>query len=219
LLADKALLAAYAQGAARVELAHVKSAVAELPRAQMTLGGWHAYRWRIALGSGAVAALTALASVGLGAWSHAPVVAPAPIAAAVPQAQQALQVPPVPTAATSARYNQAPGDEAQVAGEAVARTQAWLQQENLGGYTIQLAQFDASFNPNRYIRRMATQLTPSKVFVSRTTYKGKTNVSIFFGSFRSAREASHAIESLPAEVKTNQPWVRSWTSIKSEQAP
>jgi septal ring-binding cell division protein DamX len=125
----------------------------------------------------------------------------------------------VTTAASSASDSLAPGDEAQVAGAAVARTQAWLQQENLGGYTIQLAQFDASLNANRYIHRMATQLAPSKVFVSRTTYKSKPNVSVFFGSFRLAREASLAIESLPAEVKTNKPWVRSWTNIKSEQTP
>jgi septal ring-binding cell division protein DamX len=99
----------------------------------------------------------------------------------------------------------------------VTRTQQWLQQENLNGFTVQLAIFNATDNPNDYLQSVLAQLPPTQVFASQSMYKAALHTSVFYGSFTSFADAARAIENLPAALRGNKPSVRSWVKIKMEQ--
>ena len=101
LLADKALLAAYAQGAMTVELVHVTSAVKELPVASMRVDGQVRLRpWPLVAASFGAALLMAALAVALLGWyrgASVPVMVPAAVVG-----QIAPQVPvPVPAVPAS----------------------------------------------------------------------------------------------------------------------
>lgn len=101
LLADKALLAAYAQGSRSVEGAHVNSAVQELPIDHAAPSMTRNYRWQLAATSMALASvMTAGAVVALGWYRGAAttVAAPAPLATAPAPAPVATA--PVPAIAS-----------------------------------------------------------------------------------------------------------------------
>src|SRR3989339_572222 len=101
LLADKALLAAYAQGAMTVELVHVTSAVKELPVASMRVDSQVRLRpWPLVAASFGAALLMAALAVALLGWyrgASVPVMVPAAVVG-----QIAPQVPvPVPAVPAS----------------------------------------------------------------------------------------------------------------------
>jgi hypothetical protein len=246
LLADKALLAAYAQGARRVELEHVKSAVRELPRLRIAKPDRSTLFWRVAAGS-AVCAVVAVAAWAVLAWYPVPAVVPTPVAAIMrkeplvavtfqeiqtPAASLALDeplkhasavpIPPTPvapqaSAPTAPVALPAAAPESKHFDAVVTRTQQWLQQENLNGFTVQLAIFNATDNPNDYLQSVLAQLPPSQVFASQSMYKAALHTSVFYGSFTSFADAARAIENLPAALRGNKPSVRSWVKIKMEQ--
>jgi len=68
LLADKALLAAYAQGDRSVEMRHVKSAMQELPWGRFTSSATHINRWQLAGWSLAMAVMMTAGAIGLLGW-------------------------------------------------------------------------------------------------------------------------------------------------------
>jgi len=241
LLADKALLAAYAQGSRSVESAHVHSAVQELPIDHAAQPARHTHRWHLAFTSVALALVMTAALVAALGWYRSPGAPPTPAAAtqapgpatatraAVPSVTSSppavvLAAPaaaPMPQAARepAPQVSSAPSRPGADLQEALARTQSWLQRADLGGYTIQLAALPSAIGLNGYLTQVASQLDASKVFVQHSVYKGKTYVSIYFGHYDSHRAAALAIESLPAGLKDNRPLVRTWTKVKQDQQP
>ena len=101
----------------------------------------------------------------------------------------------------------------------LARTQTWLQQADLGGYTIQLAALDSSTSPDRDLGLATTQMEPGQLFARYSVYQGRTYLSLYSGRFESFRAAALAMNELPAVFKSNRPMVRSWVRIKQEQTP
>ncbi len=89
LLADKALLAAYAQNAAHVEVSHVNDAVRELPLDQFPVARSASGFWRTAVWSVGLAAVMSAGVVGALGWQRG-----AEIAAANPEAPIAVSPPP-----------------------------------------------------------------------------------------------------------------------------
>jgi MSHA biogenesis protein MshM len=217
LLADKALLAAYAQGGRSVDTPHVNAAVTELPFDYPAQPGSGLDRWRLARWSIALAAATSVGILGTLGWSRM---------AATPVTPVARISPPMPAQATAAEPNRA----APVSAPAVllvdkhfesilARTQTQLRKINLDGYTIQLAALPSSTSPDRYMLLATTQLDESMVYAQYSVYKGKTYMSVYFGNFDSFRAAAVVMDGLPAALRANRPMVRTWTKIKGDQAP
>lgn len=218
LLADKALLAAYAQGARSVEAAHVASAVQELPVDHMAPAAARQHRWQWMATSLALAlVMTTLAVGALGWYRGVPPVAVAPgaspsIAPSVGIVPTSVKPPsPAPVAAASTNVPDLQG--------MLDQTQAWLQRPGLDGYTIHLAALPSAVGADSYLAQAAAQLGASTMYAQRSVYKGKTYVSVYLGHFDSYRSAALAIESLPDGLKTNRPMVRTWTKIKQDQKP
>ena len=219
LLADKALLAAYAQGARSVEGIHVNSAVQELPIDRPAPAATQPDRWRLIASSLALALVMTTAAVAALGWyrSAAPVVAAVPSASPVVAPSVAVNPksveppPPAPVAAASANM---PDLQA-----VLARTQAWLQRTDLDGYTIHLAALSSAVGADSFLAQAAAQLGASTMYAQRSVYKGKTYVSVYLGHFDSYRAAAMAIESLPDSLKSNRPLVRTWTKIKQDPKP
>lgn len=257
LLADKALLAAYAQGVDSVEAQHVRSAVQELPVGRFSTPTGLGSRWRLAGWSFALATVMSVIVIGLLGWFRgapatlAKVAAPSPAQASRPavlgHGTAAVPQPAPPLAATTAPvapgvapvapvatltpqtqpHTQQPPATATATATAadmrldalLVRTQTWLQQADLAGYTIQLAALDSGTNPDHDLRLAAAQLDPSQVFARHSVFKARPYISIYFGHFESFRAAALAVDTLPSVFKSNRPMVRSWVRIKMEETP
>lgn len=238
LLADKALLAAYAQGENSVEVRHVDSAVQELPLGRMAPAMTVGFNWRLMGWSFALALIMTAGVIGLMGWTRgAPTMATAIEPARIPPAAIAAVSLPVVNAHTSkspgvstSPATPMPVSSAPAASRpaslpdmhldaVLARTQTWLRQADLDGYTIQLAALNSSANADRYLTLAAAQLDASKVQAHYSIYNEKTYLAIYSGHFESFRAAALAVDALPAALKINRPLVRSWAKIKQEKTP
>lgn len=230
LLADKALLAAYAQGANSVEAQHVDSAVRELPLSHLPQATTLGTRWRLVGGSFALAVLMSAGAIGLlGWWRSAPSAVATVVSepgrvmtavVAVAAAPAKVATPVTAVSPVAAPVTPAPVTTSDLRLDALlARTQTWLQQADLGGYTIQLAALDSSTSPDRDLGLATTQMEPGQLFARYSVYQGRTYLSLYSGRFESFRAAALAMNELPAVFKSNRPMVRSWARIKQEQTP
>ena len=250
LLADKALLSAYAQGLATVQAKQVQDAVGELhgdfsaASVSPVLPAW--VKW------GAFSVILAVCMATLAVWvleqrraGSAPVVvvqpaAPAPQSAPPTVAQTVAAnvvsaLPPV-VAASAAQHSierAAIVPTPAVSGAPVAspvsiitpalqpylqRTEAYLQQPDLGGYTLQIATLPREAGAADYVKALAQHVDAAMVFAQLTHYNGRDFVSVFVGTYASVSEASDALASWPASIKTNKPMVRTWAKIKQDQS-
>ncbi len=236
LLADKALLAAYAQGEDSVQVSHVDSAVRELPIGRMAPTITGGFNWRLIGWSLALAAIMTAGVIAFMGWTRgtpavATAIESAPIARAPQAAVSSVAVkaaknksPEVatrpPAAIPSSSAPPGPANLLNMHLDAVlARTDTWLQQPNLSGYTIQLAALTSSANADRYLAVGATQLDASKMHAHYSIYNGRTYLAIYSGHFESSNAAALAVDALPAALKINRPLVRSWAKIKQEKTP
>lgn len=225
LLADKALLAAYAQGERSVEPRHVDNAVQELPIDRFPITAPRTNRWRFAATSLALAVVMTAGAVSVLGWyrsSPAEAVAattPKP-AAAVTTIVQPSPTPRIAVAANIAPSVPQPTEIASTRFDAVlARTQSLLKNQKLHGYTIQLAALPSNTSPDRYLEQIATQLDMSDVYARYSVYKGMSYMSVYFGEFDSFSAAASVVKGLPTALKNNRPLVRTWIKIKEDQAP
>lgn len=235
LLADKALLAAYAQGERSVEPRHVDNAVQELPIDRFSIAAPPTSRWRVAVTSLALAVvMTAGAVAALGWYRSSPAEA---VAATIPKPPAAVtttvnpspipriavaanSVSPIAQATNIAPSVPQPTEIASTRFDAVlARTQSLLKKQDLDGYTIQLAALPSNTSPDRYLEQIATQLDMSDVYARYSVYKGMSYMSVYFGEFDSYGAAASAVKGLPTALKNNRPLVRTWIKIKEDQAP
>lgn len=225
LLADKALLAAYAQGERSVEPRHVDNAVQELPLDRFPTTTPRTNHWRIAATSLALAFVMTAGAVSILGWYRS---SPAEaVAATTPKPPTAVTttIQPAPTPRMAVEANIAtlaaqPSEIANTRFDAVlARTQSLLKKQDLRGYTIQLAALPSNTSPDRYLEQIATQLDMSKVYARYSVYKGMSYMSVYFGEFHSYSAAASDMKGLPAALKNNRPLVRTWIKIKEDQAP
>lgn len=225
LVADKALLAAFAEGTHNVSLEHVKAAVrdsefsnVEPPRgrspvayalAGLAIGG--------VLGIAAFAAYQALnapnaqvARTPEASVQNPPnaaesvVVASAPAAPAVPS--------PPPDAMTTAS---APSGMLE---QRLLATDHWLGEQNGAFYSIQLLGSDDPELLREYFKTIAKYLEIEKVYVYRTTANRHPSLTVLYGTFATRDEVIRTLQSLPDELKFNRPYYRTIQGIRSEIA-
>lgn len=234
LIADKALLAAFAESTHNVSLSHVKAAVrdsefSEVPvpkaRAPLTyaLGGLAVGGM---LGVAAFAAYLALSTpketVSSEISAQAQTLAPQETVPAVPvQVQPAVvvaqpqrQAPIVPVNAAVAPV-ELPND---VLEQRLLATTQWLDQQSSGVYSIQLLGSNDSELLREYFKTIAKYLEIEKVYVYRTVANQRPSFTVLYGTFADRYEVNRMLESLPAEMRANRPYPRTIQGIRAEIA-
>lgn len=248
LLADKSLLAAYAEGARQVEKRHVKAACGELHADPVAPGAGFAFPdWRTwAAGFGLAVPLTLIGVLALGWLRGTPIVPANALAAKMPVAEAAAAVSKDNPSAIARRAEielakaepktsdarqampsypvQAPSelrsDHAPGRVQAVVkRTEDLLADKKTRGYTLQLASLPSMEPLSDYLALIERHVDASAVFAHDRTYKGKSSVAVYVGQYPSEQEARKALQQLPEDLKNNQPIVRTWARIRQEPKP
>ena len=247
LLADKSLLAAYAEGARQVERRHVKAACGELHADPASVGRFALPDWRLwATGLGLAVPMALVAVLMLG-WLRGTPIVPAdaltskmPVSSAVAAvSRDGLPASPPPGEMTPAKLAigssdgphsipaypvQAPvelrSDHDPVRVQAVIkRTENFLADKNSRGYTLQLASLPSMEPLSGYIELIEKHVDSSTIFAHDRTYNGKSSVAVYVGQYASEQEARRALHQLPEALKNNQPIVRTWARIRQEPKP
>jgi MSHA biogenesis protein MshM len=215
LMADKALLAAYADGAATVEPTHVQAAISEF-ESQVVQPAARENRKKhmlwLALAAVAGSVLTVLLLQGaamLTDWQHKGAV-PTRVEDANPLTEQS-DADTVPVAVTKPATSK-PG----TLEDYLAQTQRQLNNPDVKKYTVQLASLPRDANALQYLQRASEYQGFSLVFAQLTSYNDKKYIAVFFGDFATVVEANRAIKALPRELQTNRPIVRTWAKIRMD---
>jgi len=246
ILADKALLAAFADGTHNVSLAHVRAAVrdsefagksvrAPTPRLIYALGGVVVGG---VLGVAAFAGYEALRSqslVPMEAAAPEPTVpmpvppqrgqaqsaagASAPLELATPAALASADDPGVTTGSVSSAATASQVQpQVDVLEQRLLATERWLAESQENRYSIQLLGSSDSELLRSHLNTISKFLEIEKVFVYRTIARERPSLTVLYGSFGSRTEASEHIDRLPEELKANRPYYRTIRGIRAEIA-
>jgi MSHA biogenesis protein MshM len=236
IVADKALLAAFAQGTHNISLKHVRAAIrdsefsnVEPPRrharvtyalAGLVIGG--------VLGIAAFATYQALSARKTdlqppGAPKAEVMLSPQATEPSSPDAKSAVvgQAPAVSAVA-------APPPEPRVAivaatppdvlEQRLLATEQWLGQENGTFFSIQLLGSNDPELLREYFKTMSKYLEIEKVYVYRTTANRRPSMTVLYGTFATRGEVARTLQNLPEELKFNQPYYRTIQGIRAEIA-
>lgn len=237
LLADKALLASYAQSLRTVELRQVQEAIGELhddfsSAAVRQLPAWTKWAalsvalavcmttlsvWLLDLRRTGVAqsnvvagdANAATAGTGKKEASVASVLAAVP----EPAPQQASR----PSMASNATASVLPSVANTSLQHYLERTRQQLQQPGLDGYAVQLASLPRDASAPGYLNLVSRHVDSAIIFAQLSRYNDKEFVAVFVGHFNTVAEAKAALAGWPASLKTNKPIVRTWLKIRQDQ--
>lgn len=249
LLADKALLAAYAKAARQVDKPHVETAIAELDATSTQGQPAPRTRWAFAaagfLGGVAVAlvavwsfggrqgpaATEAIAAAGRVNQAHAAMI---PGSARKPSDATTPVRDSAPASAVSGSITTAaakPSGASGASGAAVAeagsreaedifkRTAAAVSDPALQGYTLQLATLPARTRLAAYLDEIRGAADPATLYAHHRTYGDKHVLAVYQGRYPDEAAARTALAALPEQLKSSQPVVRTWAGIRSEQQP
>lgn len=225
LVADKALLAAFADGTHNVSLDHVKAAVRDSEFSNIEPPRGHA-PVAYALGGLAIGGAIGVAAFAAYQAFNAPKVQVVPMAAATGQyptniadsavAAIAPAVPPVASTVTEAALPAAaPSD---VLEQRLLATDQWLGEQNASFFSIQLLGSDDPELLREYFKTIAKYLEIEKVYVYRTTANRHPSLTVLYGTFATRDEVTRTLQSLPDELKFNRPYYRTIQGIRSEIA-
>jgi len=209
IIADKTLLAAFADQSHNIALKHVRAAVrdSEFSNSNKWWLLTGALRTWIALGLVIVLIfMFAMLSPYFSSATKRPLrvaQAPAPQQPTVPRSE-----PVAPIAAIPARTD--------LLDTRLAATQTWLAQQPSNTFSIQML---GSNNPEELrsaLVEIGRAIEMDQVFVYRTTAHGKPSLTVLAGSYPNRNEAGKALAALPATLKRYQPYLRSVQGIRAE---
>ncbi|MBI4756504.1 MAG: AAA family ATPase [Betaproteobacteria bacterium] len=225
-LADKALLAVFAEGTHEVRVRHIAAAVedAVLPQARRRLTPLQ------------LAAVTAAAvAIGAALWwqlrdgaGAPPGAPPTPPAGAVsPNAggtAPPAAVAPAPDATSSAATPGAapPGTPSPSPLQMRAEEgRQWLAAAAPQGWTLHL--YTSPAQPEEFtsafVERAAASMGATNIHVVATGEGADARVNVLYGEFAGAAEARAALERLPAPLRTYRPYVRQLQGLRPAAAP
>lgn len=134
---------------------------------------------------------------------------PTPEPEAAPEPETAPEPEPAPTSGAEAQ----PGAEAQ--DDMRLHDAAWIRDQERSRYTIQIVLSSSEERIKAYAREVNL---PGDVAWYHTRRDGKDFYALIFGSYPGAEAARSAIPALPAEVRKNQPFIRSFGSVQDAMA-
>ena len=206
LLADKSLLAAYAQNAHCVDVQHVKVALAELqgdPVAAPTPSRWRALAWA----SGGLALGLGLAAL---AWG---------LRGERPQAQPQSGLPPPVALAAPAPMAAAASRPGLVLRSVKVTDDNNATKSTRIGYTIQLATLSNSTEADQYVNSVRRYVGNQPLFLEPNAQLGRGRVAVFLGKFESEAAARDAAARLPQDLLVNRPMVRALSALVTDEQP
>lgn len=242
IIADKALLAAFADGTHNVSMQHVKAAIRDSefagPASKRRLAPMaYALSGMVAggvLGGGAFALVNALMSepvAGPDTAANAPdrVIAPDVAAPAEPSPPLPVEVATAPTAMPAAvdlparqtpEVRAAPSTAASedLLEQRLHATEQWLTNTSGNRYSIQLLGSGDSELLRNYLNTISNYLEINKVFVYRTIAQQRPYLTVLYGSFDSLEDANAQIQALPEMLKANRPYYRTVRGVRAEIA-
>lgn len=235
LLADKALLGAYASGKATVQVEQVRNAVAELHDDIVAAPRWRVPSWPWAAAV-LVAASAVLGAMWLGQRSagSAAQTQSSPAHAKPPQIPASIPSPPEPARASApVAVSQTPPSAKVIAPEPtktlaapawmaglspyLERTQAKVQRAEVVGFTLQIAALPREAPVLAYLNTVGQSIDPAQIYAQLSHYNGKDFVAVFVGQYPSVAHAHAALNELPSALKVNKPIVRTWKKIRQDQ--
>ena len=225
LVADKALLAAFAEGTHSVNLSHVKAAVRDSEFSHVEPSPGHAPVTYVLAGLAlggvlGIAAFAAFQAFFAPAAQVLPMAAaPAQLSPATPEAVVVADAP-----ATSATAGPATGTTPQAVAPAdeleqrLLATEQWLGEQDGAAYSIQLLGTGDPELLREYFTTIAKYVEIEKVHVYRTTANQRPSLTVLYGTFASLNEVTRTLQSLPDELKINRPYYRTIQGIRAEIA-
>ena len=235
LVADKALLSAFAEGTHNVALKHVKAAVRDSEFSDVPLPRGHHAPLAYALGGLALGGVLGIAAF---AAYQALVIPrePTRVASAAIPANDPPTASPVietrgpasrPLAASAAATGEAAASPASgnpgllaedVLEQRLQATKQWLAQQSGSAYCIQLLGTNDPKLLRDYFKTIAKYLEIEKVYVYRTMANQRPSLTVLYGDFANRAEVNRTLESLPDELKANRPYYRTIQGVRSEIA-
>jgi MSHA biogenesis protein MshM len=240
ILADKALLAAFAENAYAITPKHVNVAIndSEFGAEDTPQSATRTAYWLAAAG------LVVGLSVGFGVPLIKPYVesetATAPTIATVqiPSTSQDKSQPTPDAMPTTSSTQEAGGFTPEVAATSVApspeqaktepaapanivearllATQTWLAQQSPGTVSIQLMVGDNQEQMRTQLENLTSLVEVDNLFVYRTNVGGKPYISVLYGSFADRTSASKTLSELPKALRTYKPQLRTVGGIMEE---
>ncbi len=209
IIADKSLLAAYADGAVCITRAHVRRAIFD---SEYASNGKSVMKRFLPAGVGLMFAL-----VGLVSYAFTPALKQGgKISTLAPSVQQYREgLPSAPLAVVPAQQN----DIAVLhLDERIAETREWLQSHGKG-FTIQVMLMnDLELAPLERLLQHTALEQMKQLYIYRTRVGGSERWSVVFGSYPGYGAAQVALKEIPAQFQVYQPFIRSLSSIRSEAA-
>ena len=224
ILADKALLAAFATGSHKIDSAEIRTAAQDArfsPLQQKPIFNAKPLLWGIA-GAGLAALLLALA-FSLGSYTSKP---------SLPQGEKP-GIPPenasAPATPVVKSPQQTPPSLAPVRVETpenirfgpltrqhFAQYQQWIETAPRQHYFIQLLAADANHSGEieGFLARSGQLIDPAELRAYRSNLSGRDRIGVIYGDFPSREAASAAMQNLPESIKTAQPFPRQVSKLR-----
>jgi len=237
ILADKSLLAAFAENAYAITPKHVGIAIkdSEFGAEDTPQSSGKAAYWLAAAGL----------AVGLGLGFGAPLIKPyiqskdvaapevaavktpapekskeaekpAPVSISAPPAQEAGGFSPEKTVTAPEVAKVEPAPPTNIIEARLLATQTWLAQQSPSTVSIQLMVGDDPEQMRRQLENITNLVEVDNLFVYRTNVGGKPYISVLYGSFTDRATASKTLSELPKPLRTYKPQLRTVGGIKEE---
>ncbi len=211
LIADKALLAAFAENTHTIKTRHVKAALKDSEFSQTPLsstggarGGWLA---------AAVVAGIAIGAMGYG-WLTRHSAPPAATSDPVPATPVAPAEPPSVATPAAPAVEKAPD----ILQARLTATIDWMARQPDATWTIQMLSTLSPDDLRNYLNKIGKSIDINDVFVYRGNADQKRLMSVFHGTYDNRAAAERALVLLPVQLKSNQPVLRTVQSIRAKSA-
>ena len=245
ILADKSLLAAYAENVYQVTPKHVQAAIgdsefgAEKAKRATKQMQWLMWASLLALGLalGYTASLLWQNKLSVPQTQLKAVITPMPENLALapnssPKPSSSAATPTIPAPATVATTALASALPTAVANSTVANTvvvtqddilsrrlsvtTAWLTAQPPTTVSIQLLGAASDAQVKTDIERLSQQIELDNIYVYRTKVNNLPFLSVLYGNFVNRFEATQALQKLPAEIQKNRPQLRTIAGVLQE---
>ncbi len=210
LIADKALLAAFAENTHSIKRKHVEAAVRDSEFSRYAKAApTPRYVWIAA----AVLAGAALGAGGYALFEHSRQSAAAP-ATAIP-APAPVQAAPAPLSAPAAIAPPAAQTKPPLDARLGATT-AWLSSAPDSALSIQLLSAGNEEELKNHLNNLVKSIDINDIFVYRSVANRQPTLTLLYGNFSTMGAATEALAKLPAPLKVNRPLVRTVQNIRAE---
>lgn len=221
ILADKALLAAFAENVYQITPKHVQAAIADsefstekIKRVNKS-GLW---AWAVVLGAGLMLGLMVAYF-----WYQPDATSDKPKVAEIkPVSRPKVIIKPAVVPTTASIAVQAPLLESPAQSDILltrlSATQAWLATQQPTVVTIQLFGASDEQQLKSALERLGSKIELDKIYVYRTLVNNQPSFNVIYSGFPDRAEATRVLETLPEELKKNRPQLRTVAGIMEEVA-